>query len=182
MDDREARRIILDSFTIPPEFDLTRDPMASIHAKPWLASGKQRWTRTSLVEAVKHAVEELGWPLTIHEFLGFVGTASNTIYRHFPRGWYDLLDEAGIEPVARGMPTKWSDEELLAEYDKVHAKFGRHPTLNELDTWAGPSACTFKNRLGRKAEMERRYEDWVAADRPVEAAGDDAATADDEDG
>ena len=125
-------------------------------------SNGTRWSRNRLIAAVRGAAEVLGTPLGIHPFMQYVGTTTSTLYRWFPRGWHSLLDEAGVETCPPGTTKRWSDEDLLAEYDRVHAELGRHPTLAELGRLATPSRSTFFNRLGGTREIRERHAEWKA--------------------
>ncbi len=134
---------------------------------------RRRWSRNRLLAAARGAAELLGSPLGVHPFLQHVGTTTSTLYRFFPAGWHDLLREAGLEPLPPGTTRQWTDDELLAEYDRVHESLGRHPTLAELGRLATPSRSTFLNRLGGKAEIEDRHGQWSGAAAALSAADSD---------
>ncbi len=158
----EIQKLLGDGTEVRPELDVSRNPDLFVGAKPHLPP-KGGWTKKQMVRVAKKALEELGWPLTCYGFLAYAGIRSPTLYRVYPRGFHDLLDDAGIEPAKPGLPVKWSDDQLLADYGRIAEELGRYPTVVELDQMAEASQATYRLRIGRKGQIIKRYEEWVAA-------------------
>ena len=92
------------------------------------------------------------------------GPCTETYYLRFG-SFTTAIEAAGLEPVgcggnSHGPEPKYSREELLSWIEAFVAEFGVVPSSNDVDSWPGPSAHTYRKRFGgwREAVREAGYE------------------------
>jgi hypothetical protein len=120
---------------------------------------KGKWTRERLIAAARTADRASPDPLTRPLFCELAEVSDYTIYRLFPRGWFELVTTARIRPAPTAR--RWTDDALLTAYHALHAKLGRHPTANELRRHADVSHNTYRKRFGGVRELRERYAEWL---------------------
>lgn len=93
-----------------------------------MARRRLKVDRNGVLAGIRRAAKALGRPPRRHELMRFAGVSNTAVLRHFERLSNAIL-AAGLEPGARGR--KISDEDLLADWNRVRQELGRVPRYLE---------------------------------------------------
>lgn len=116
-------------------------------------------TRESILKALSSYAAGTTGKLTFTEFQTTSGISFAYVYRHFPQGWYQLLDTAGLQDRA-GKRRPRSDHQLMTELHRLCATLGRMPRAGDLKTRAPFPPYLYENRYGDWRSIERAYRRW----------------------
>jgi hypothetical protein len=118
-------------------------------------------SRESLIKAVIRLGKRTKGRICLREFCRAERMSCQPIYRHFPRGFGELLAAANLQDrVAR--PGRVTKEDLLAELDTIVSELRRMPTRMELARKARYSPPTFARHLGSWKDIAEAYAQWKA--------------------
>ncbi|MCG1004955.1 MULTISPECIES: homing endonuclease associated repeat-containing protein [Halobacterium] len=108
-----------------------------------------------LLTAIKELAAEYGRPPTLQEIEDETAYSRQVYYTHFG-SWQAALEVAGFEP--RPPQSAIPDEKLVEELQRLAEKFGRPPTIKEMNEQGEYWGSTYKNH----------FDSWAAA---IAAAG-----------
>ncbi len=118
-------------------------------------------SRRSIIQAVKALAAKTKGPLTIARARN-AGIDQSAIYYWFPRGWLEVLREAGLlKRAARGPTT--TDHALMCTLHRLAVKLGRLPRRCEFERNADRSYATYAKRFGPHPAVLRAYGTWLRA-------------------
>lgn len=112
----------------------------------------------SILQALTRLVEAGHNRITQPDFARLTGISMTAILYHWGR-WSALRQAAGL-PRHEVPPPRHSDDDLLAEFDRVTRKLGRAPSDNDFDAESCYNMATLRARFGRKAEILKRWQQW----------------------
>ncbi|HUG93173.1 MAG TPA: hypothetical protein VML55_20195, partial [Planctomycetaceae bacterium] len=119
-----------------------------------------------LLAAARKARKQHPGPMKLDEFERLTGFKSFHVTHQFAGGWTELRQRAGIPLHPREL-SRWSDDELLAEFHRIAVELSCLPRWADIDRLARISAAPFHNRFRRKAELARRYRAWLETHDPA---------------
>ena len=141
--------------TITRRFDSWQDAVARAGFEPHDADAEI--PEADLLDELQRLADELGERPTV-EAMNTNGAYWASTYKRRFGSWSEALAEAGFEPADARASERISDEELLAEIERLAAEVDGTPTFQAMDERGAYAARTYVNRFGS----------WNAA---VDAAG-----------
>lgn len=119
---------------------------------------RPEYSRESILAALTEFVKAGRTRICLADFSQLTGISADAIIHHW-RSWSALRRAAGLS--VREIPQPlYSDDDLLAEFDRVVRKLGRVPSRKDFDAEGCCSSVTLMKRFGRKRELLRRWEAW----------------------
>ncbi|MBW3539277.1 MAG: hypothetical protein KY476_03330 [Planctomycetes bacterium] len=119
---------------------------------------RSRHTPESLLQALIGLLKSGRTRISRCDFSRQTGISKDAILSHWG-SWSALREAAGLSPQEVSRP-RFSDDDLLAEFDRVMRKLGRFPSEREFDAEACCAMFTLRRRLGRRAELLQRWQEW----------------------
>ena len=114
--------------------------------------------RNGVLAGIRKAAKALGRPPKRYELMRFAGVSLTAVLRHF-QSLTNAIIAAGLEPRTRGR--KISDEELLADWNRVRQDLGRTPRYFEYACHGRHAANTLSGRFGSYRKAVARAEEWA---------------------
>lgn len=102
-------------------------------------------SKADLLEEIERLADELDKTPTSDEMEEIGNYGSRTYYRRFG-SWNDALEAAGFEPLSPGKAA--TDEDLLAEIQRLTTDDGETPTAKQMDNEGKYSSATYQRRFG----------------------------------
>lgn len=118
-------------------------------------------SRDSLIRAMIRYGAKTKGPIRLAEFCQVEGMRCAPIYKHFRRGFGELLSAANLQSRNARIGRVTMDD-LLGELDSVVAELRRMPTRLELSRKARFSVETFSRHIGRHDQVITAYRKWKA--------------------
>ncbi|HET9180486.1 MAG TPA: hypothetical protein VFP59_00005 [Candidatus Angelobacter sp.] len=114
--------------------------------------------RNGVLAGIRRAAKALGRPPKRYELKRFGDVSLTAVLRHF-QSLTNAIVAAGLEPRTRGR--KVSDEELLADWNRVRQQLGRLPRYHEYACHGRHAANTLCTRFGNYRKAVARAEEWA---------------------
>jgi hypothetical protein len=129
-----------------------------------------------LVKLLRHYADIHGDDITLSKFLRECDLPVDVVAKLLA-AWPQLRAEAGLpEAVPRAGRRRFTHDDLMAEYDRLRRQLGRDPGYYDLCRLSSISRTTFRERVGRMAEIRKAHREWVEL-RNRAVGGDAEATA-----
>ena len=117
---------------------------------------KNHHSPETICETLRRLAETLGPDLTLARFTRETSISSHTVYRHF-ESWPALRQAAGLPPHAARSKVRYTDEELMAAFDRVYRFLGRTPSIRQFTQLTRINTGTLALRFGRRRRMLTAY-------------------------
>ena len=102
-------------------------------------------SEATLFAEIDRLADEIGQPPTFTEMQSMGKYSPGTYHRRFG-SWNAALEAAGYEPASPGKTA--SDEDLLAEIERLADELGSAPTAREMDDVGRYASATYQRRFG----------------------------------
>ena len=114
--------------------------------------------RNGVLAGIRRAAKVLGRPPKRYELMRFAGVSLTAVLRHF-QSLTNAIIAAGLEPQPMGR--RVSDEELLADWNRVRQELGRVPKYFEYACHGRHAANTLTSRFGSYRKAIATAEEWA---------------------
>ena len=126
---------------------------------------ERRHSAESIESALREYVAQHRGVVRLRAFCLDAGLSESSLWYHCG-SWTRLLRKLGIDRLERTIRSRvpgrrWSDDELLGEFDRVAGKLGKIPSYAEFNLEGGCSWNVLYRRFGKKAALERRYAEFL---------------------
>jgi hypothetical protein len=123
-------------------------------------------TREKIIEAARLAAAQNGGSVSRAEFARLTSIGTHHVYRLFPDGgWNEVQELAGVQR-HRMDNDPLSDDDLLAEFHRVASDLGSIPTWSKFNARGKVSDDTVRKRFGGLQGTLQRYRAWLEANAP----------------
>ena len=128
-------------------------------------SFQRRHSAESIEATLREYIAQKRGAVRLRAFCLDTGLSESSLWYHCG-SWTRLLRKLGIDRLERTTRSRvpgrrWSDEELLGEFDRVAGKLGKIPTYAEFNLEGGCSWNVLFRRFGKKAALENRYAEFL---------------------
>ena len=134
-------------------------------------------TSRHLAILLRDAAAIHGPAITPSKFLSMQPGFEHQLLASVLAAWPQLRREAGLAECAPRFGRKrFSDDDLLVEYDRVRSALGKDPTWAEINRHSAVSRQTYQDRIGTIRELRAMHHEWADL-RDRAASGDPEAGA-----
>jgi hypothetical protein len=134
-------------------------------------------TPRQLAILLRDAAAIHGPTITPSKFLSTQAQLEPQLLANILAGWAQLRREAGLPECAPRFGRKrFTDDDLLVDYDRVRTALGKDPTWAEINRHSAFSRQTYQDRIGTIRELRAMHREWAEL-RDRAALGDPDAGA-----